>query len=122
MKLVPCPRCLTFARGRRGQALAVGLGLVALISLFMAWQIWQWFFCRIEIEPGMFGILTAKMGKDLPPGEIIAPDESYKGIQYQVLPEGRHFYDPIFWDWEILPMLEIPNKHLGVKICFYGTL
>ncbi len=105
---------------RRGQATTVGLAVFALIVLFVLWQIWQWFFCRIEIEPGMFGILIAKMGKDLPSGEIIAPDPSYKGIQLQVLPEGRHFYDPIIWDWEIHPMLEIPNKHLGVRLRFYG--
>ncbi len=120
MSIVPFPKFSRFVSARRGQAAAVTLGIVAVIALFVLWQVWQWFFCRIEIEPGMFGILIAKMGKDLPPGEIIAPDASYKGIQLNVLPEGRHFYDPIFWDWELLPMLEIPNKHLGVQLCFYG--
>ncbi|NLI76096.1 MAG: hypothetical protein GX442_06595 [Candidatus Riflebacteria bacterium] len=114
-------RILGMGKGsRRGQATTVGLAVFALIVLFTLWQVWQWFFCRIEIEPGMVGILIAKMGKDLPPGEIIAPDSSYKGIRMLPLAEGRHFFDPIIWDWEIHPMIEIPNKHLGVCLRFYG--
>lgn len=110
-------------RNKKGQATisySVIIHVFVLASLFVLYQVWQWFFCRIEIEPGMVGVLIAKTGKDLPPGEIIATDSRYKGIQLQVLPEGRHFYDPIFWDWEIRPMVEVPLKHVGVRICYYG--
>jgi len=37
----------------------------------------------------------------LPPGGIIALEPGQKGIQFEVLPEGRYFRDPYTWGWRI---------------------
>ncbi len=64
------------------------LGLVALLVLFI------WFCCRIEPEPGKLAILIHKTGRDLPEGAILALEPAQKGIQLEVLPEGRYFRNP----------------------------
>lgn len=93
---------------------------VLIIGLGVALQAWWLLFCRIEIDSGKVGVLIAKLGRDLPSGAIIAPDSSYKGIQREVLSEGRYFYNPIFWDWEIFPLTEVPTGFVGVLIKYFG--
>ena len=72
-----------------------------------------WFFCRIPVPAGYMAIVTAKTGKPLPIGEILAgPGE--KGVRRDPLPEGRHFLDPINNDWRIVPVTSIPVGKVGV--------
>src|SRR5262249_15965801 len=61
---------------------------------------WYWCIERTEVQPGEFLVLIHLWGKDLPEGEIVAPDESYKGVMLDVLPEGRYFINPFFWTFE----------------------
>lgn len=73
----------------------------------------MWVFCRIQVEPEHMAIVTAKVGKPLPPNEILAaPGE--KGVQRDPLPEGRHFLNPINYSWEIKPAVKIPVGKVGV--------
>ena len=65
-------------------------------------------------------ILTHKIGKDLEPGVVIAPSQEYKGVQKDVLTEGRYYYNPYAWDWQVVPQVEIPEGKLGVRIRMYG--
>ncbi|HEX7449868.1 MAG TPA: SPFH domain-containing protein [Pirellulales bacterium] len=79
-----------------------------LIALVVVQQIWQWEVERVEVPPGEFLVRIHKWGKDLPEGEIIAPDESYKGVMFEVWPEGRHFLNPLFWDYDVGKMVDVP--------------
>ena len=66
-----------------------------------------WGPCRIAVQPGTMAIVTAKVGKPLPPNEILAgPGE--KGVRRDPLPEGRHFLNPINYSWKIVPVLTVP--------------
>jgi regulator of protease activity HflC (stomatin/prohibitin superfamily) len=94
--------------------------LTALIVL-LAIGAFVWYGCRIEIESGEIVVLVKKTGKDLPSGTIIAPDGSYKGIQLEVLPEGRFFYNPLFWDWRYNKITTIPAGHVGVMTRLFGN-
>lgn len=76
--------------------------------------------CRIEVPNQHVAVLIRKVGKDLSNGEEIAPDVSYKGVQRELLREGRYFYNPYFWDWVVVPYVEIPRGKLGVRIRLYG--
>ncbi|MGE0755631.1 MAG: SPFH domain-containing protein [Pirellulaceae bacterium] len=76
--------------------------------------------CRIEVPTGYMAVLTKKTGKDLTNGDEIAPSAEYKGVQKEVLTEGRYFYNPWHWDWEVVPQVEIPQGKLGVRIRLYG--
>lgn len=92
--------------------------LVKLISTlilfaFLAGFIWVWGFERFYVEPGYMAVITAKTGQPLEPGQILARDDQ-KGIRARVLAEGRHFYNPITYDHEILPMTIIPPGKVGI--------
>ena len=103
------PTCL----GRLG-AFGLGLGLVLGLAIFV------WFFCRIEPGSGEIAVLIRKTGDDLPPGAIIALEPGQKGIQFEVLPEGRYFRDPYAWGWTLAKITDIPAGKLGVLTRLYG--
>lgn len=75
---------------------------------------------RIDVPAKHFAVLTTKTGIDLENDEEVAPDTDHKGLQVDVLNEGRYFYNPYFWDWEVYPMIEIPKDKMGVRIRLYG--
>jgi regulator of protease activity HflC (stomatin/prohibitin superfamily) len=80
---------------------------IGLVGLGILQQIWRWEVERIEVPSGKFLLRISRWGKDLGPDEIIAPDESYKGVMLPVWGEGRHFLNPIFWSHEIHDMVEV---------------
>lgn len=76
--------------------------------------------CRIDVPNKHMAVLTHKIGIDLEPGVVIAPSPDYKGVQKEVLTEGRYYYNPYAWDWQVVPQVEIPEGKLGVRIRMYG--
>jgi hypothetical protein len=76
--------------------------------------------CRIEVPNRYIAVLTRKTGKDLERGEILAPSPEHKGVQREVLTEGRYYYNPYVWSWQVVPQVEVPNGKLGVRIRMYG--
>jgi hypothetical protein len=97
----------------------VTAGLVLVAAMCVMIFSFMWFFCRIQVEPGFMAIVTAKVGKDLPPNEILAaPGE--KGVQREPLPEGRHFLNPINYSWVIVPVVNIPVGKVGVVTAKVG--
>lgn len=78
-----------------------------------------WFFCRIEPGPGEIAVLIKKTGDNLPEGQVIAR-EGQKGIQLEVLSEGRYFKNPYTWGWKIHRILDVPAGKLGVMTRLYG--
>ncbi len=95
---------------------AIGLGLVLLV---LAPFIYFTMFLFV-VPTRHMAVLTKKTGLDLPLSMEIAPDATYKGVQAEVLPEGRHVRNPWDWDWEIVEQVEIPEGKLGVRIRLYG--
>jgi regulator of protease activity HflC (stomatin/prohibitin superfamily) len=78
---------------------------------------------RIEVPIRHMAVLTRKVGEDMSNGMEIAPDVEgmyYKGVQERVLGEGRFYYNPYLWDWEVVPQIEIPQSQLGVRVRLYG--
>jgi len=93
--------------------------VVLMVGMFVMIFGFMWFFCRIQVEPGYMAIVTAKVGKDLPPNEILAaPGE--KGVRRDPLPEGRHFLNPINYSWVIVPVVTIPVGKVGVVTAKVG--
>jgi hypothetical protein len=98
--------------------LAVALGVV-LASLIAAGYIGYTEF-RIDVPAKHLAVLTTKTGEDLENDEEVAPDVDHKGLQLEVLPEGRYFYNPLGWSWQVYPMIEIPRDKMGVRVRLYG--
>ncbi len=97
-----------------------GLALALLLAL-LALGGWFWWGWRIEPTNGEIAVLVKKTGKNLPPEAILAPGPEYKGIQKDVLPEGRYFRNPWTWDWKYFKALDIPAGRFGVLVRKYGA-
>jgi regulator of protease activity HflC (stomatin/prohibitin superfamily) len=97
-------------------AATFAFGLAVALGGLIFW----WYFCRIEPRPGEIAILIRKTGQNLPPGEILATSPKQKGIQLDVLAEGRYFRDPYNWGWEIGRITDIPAGKLGVLTRLFG--
>jgi regulator of protease activity HflC (stomatin/prohibitin superfamily) len=89
-------------------------GLIAAVVFF-------WFFCRIEPGTGEIAVLIRKTGDNLPAGQVIALEPGQKGIQLEVLSEGRYFRNPYTWSWKKHRILDVPAGKLGVMTRLYGT-
>lgn len=68
-----------------------------------------WFTLRVYVPPDSCAVLIRKMGRPLPPGQLVATEPGQQGIQFEVLGPGRYFYNPVVWDYEIKPLLNIPS-------------
>lgn len=93
----------------------LSLGIFAVIVGFIGYAM-----CRIEVPTGYMAILIKKTGKDLPNGQEIAPGPEYKGVQTEVLTEGRYYFNPWSWDWEVVPKIQIPEGKIGIRCRLYG--
>src|SRR5262245_32704485 len=82
---------------------------VAVVALLIVQQFWRWEVERVEVPAGKFLVRVHRWGKDLKPDQLLAPDDSYKGVMEEPLPEGRHFLNPIFWSYEIKDMTTVPT-------------
>ena len=97
---------------KRPRAGAVVVGLLLLAAA--VGMVYSSF--RIDVGTGEMAILIHKVGTDLANGDEVAPGPEYKGVQREVLTEGRYFRNPYEWEWEVVPQVVIPQGKLGVKI------
>lgn len=95
---------------------------VGVLALLVGAAVFFWTQCRIEVGTGHVAVLIRKTGRPLPPDRILAPDETYQGIQPDVLSEGRYFRNPFVWDWHLAPTVEIPAGRLAVLTRLHGAL
>jgi len=112
------PPNLTKAGSLKAGCFAAILALI--IFLVIASPLWYWYWWRIEPENGELAVLIRKTGEPLPSTEMLASRPGQKGIQLEVLPEGRYFRNPYVWSWGIHKMTDIPAGKLGVKVKLYG--
>jgi len=69
---------------------------------------------NIDIPLGKVGIVTSKIGRELPPGEIIAADDSRKGVRRGVLGPGVYRLNPEGFKVEIFDAINIPPGYVGI--------
>ena len=94
---------------------------VLIVGALIAAFIFIWFFCRIEPGAGEIAVLIRKTGENLPHGQVIALEAKQKGIQLDVLAEGRYFRNPYTWSWKIQRILDVPAGKLAVLTRLYGA-
>ena len=114
----PIPRRMT-PRALPPAARGATAGIFIFGAMLFAVVFW-WFFCRIEPGPDQIAILIRKTGTDLQPRQILAEAPGQKGIQLEVLPEGRYFKNPYTWGWRFHRVTDIPAGKLGVLTRLYG--
>ena len=94
--------------------------IVLVVLLFGAGEFWEWSFCRFYVAPNEMAVITAKNGEALPPGQILAK-AGQRGVQEEVLGEGRHFLNPVSYDHQIVPAIVIPPGKIGIITSKVGT-
>jgi len=102
------------SNGFAGGVMLLGLVLLAILG-FVAWQI-----TLIDVGSGQIAVLTRKVGLDLQNSDEIAPTAQHKGVQREVLTEGRYFRNPYVWSWQVVPQIEIASGEMGVKVSLTG--
>ena len=105
--------------GRFQKRRRFGLFTSLLLILLALWGVWSWGFCRFYVGPGKMAIITAKSGDPLPADQILAKP-GQKGVLEDVLGEGRHIWNPLFYDWKIVDALFIPPGKVGVVTSLVG--
>ena len=93
---------------------------VVVLALLLLQQFWHWEVERIEVPSDHFLVRVHLWGKDLPEGEILAPEGSFKGVMLDVLPEGRHFINPLFWSVETHKVVNVPPDKCVVLTRKFG--
>ena len=73
----------------------------------------------IEIDIGKIGVVTSKIGRDLPKGEFLA-EKDEKGIQKAILGPGKYRLNPFGYEVDIQDALEIPIGYVGVVTSLAG--
>lgn len=105
-------------RGTGGSGNAGGVALLLFIGIVLAATAYQ--VTLIDVGRGEIAVLTRKIGIDLQNSDEIAPTPQHKGVQRDVLTEGRYFRNPYVWSWEIVPQIEIASGEMGVKVSLTG--
>ena len=115
----PAPPWARFAMAAGG-LLLLGLGLA--VPAYNA--------CKIEVGTGQQAVLIRLEGLELEPDMELAPPPKdgrsyFKGVQSGgpnngVLTEGRYFYNPYIWSWEISPQFVVPGNKIGIRIALSG--
>ena len=68
----------------------------------------------ISIPVGKVGVVTSKVGNELPPGEILAADTGSKGIWKDVLGPGAYRLNPEGYEVTLLDAINIPIGYVGI--------
>jgi regulator of protease activity HflC (stomatin/prohibitin superfamily) len=117
------------------QPSARGILITVLVLILVFAGCYVWFVQRVEVGAGEVLVLVRKVGEPLPAEadqqvvlypalleKLGEPADSvkYKGILYEVKPEGRYFYDPFFYERKVLPAMFIGQEEIGVRIRRYG--
>ena len=74
----------------------------------------------VTIPAGSVGLVTAKTGRELPSGEIIAADRDSKGVWKDVLGPGSYRLNPEGYEVKTLAAINIPIGYVGVVTSLTG--
>jgi SPFH domain / Band 7 family len=69
---------------------------------------------NVDVPAGKVGIVTARGGKPLPEGRLLAEDGE-QGIQRRVLPPGTYRINGYGFDVELVPAIDIKPGYVGVQ-------
>lgn len=74
------------------------------------------------IPLGKVGIVTSRVGRELPVGEVIAPDRDSKGVWRDVLGPGIYRMNPEGYSVEVVDAVNIPVGYVGVVTSQTGAM
>src|ERR1700677_3771705 len=84
--------------------------VVVVVLVCFANVIFKWTCERVYVAPDEALMVINKFGDALPPDRVVVPkeDNRYKGVQEEIRGPGRYFLNPVLYDWQIVPLVEVP--------------
>lgn len=73
----------------------------------------------VEIPPGAVGVVTAKVGDNLPPGQFLA-NPGQKGVWRGTLGPGKYRLNPYGYQVDVIPAISVPIGYVGVVTSLSG--
>ena len=105
------PGAILAEPGQKGvQRIPLAEGRHFLNPITHDWRIVKTF----TIPAGSVGVVTSKSGKELEPGEILAPDRESKGVWKDVLGPGTYRLNPEGYEVKVMSAINIPIGYVGV--------
>ena len=117
----------------RGQRILISAAIFLVLLGAVGWQGFQWTVCYWYVPEGKSLLMTYKgpplpiPGLDLPPspeGQLAQVDEQgrpkQKGVLAEMVGPGRHFFNPFFWQCEIVPDVVIEPGQVAIVTCRLG--
>src|SRR5262245_26230107 len=98
------PREVFVEEGQWKKQLGSWLGALAALVVLVLGTLWLAYdMFVIDVPAGYLAVLIRKEGLDVTNADEVAPDAEHKGVQKEVLKEGRYFfkYNPYAWKWEV---------------------
>ena len=98
-------------RGQKGVLREVqGEGWHFVMPILYTWELEE----NLTVPAGKVGVVTAKGGKPLPPGRVLAISDKERGIRRDVLPPGTYRINKHGYDVELVDAVDIPAGFVGV--------
>jgi len=84
--------------------------VILLVLTWGAWLAFKWTVMRVYVAPDEALVVINKFGDSLPSELVAVPKEQnkFKGVQEEVLGPGRYFLNPVEYDHQIVPLVNIP--------------
>lgn len=102
----------------RNPVLFIAVSVLLLFAAIVGYSVYRQF--RVDVPSMHIAVITRQTGKDLENDEEVATSKDHKGLQLDVLTEGRHFMNPYTYNWKVYPMVDIPSDKMGVRVRLYG--
>ena len=93
----------------RIKSILTGL-IVAIVAVALLWEAFKWTAMRVFVGPDQALVVTNKFGRPLPADLIVVPHDQneYKGVEQDVRGPGRYFLNPVEYEWQTVPLIDIP--------------
>src|ERR1700678_1626664 len=81
-----------------------------LLLMVIGYEVTKWTVMRVYVGKDEALVVINKFGDPLPPDMVVVPvgENHYKGIEEEMRGPGRYFIDPFWYDYKIVPQIEIP--------------
>ena len=93
----------------RIKSILTGL-IVAIVAVALLWEAFKWTAMRVFVGSDQALVVTNKFGRPLPADLIVVPHDQneYKGVEQDVRGPGRYFLNPVEYEWQTVPLIDIP--------------
>ncbi|HUJ09555.1 MAG TPA: hypothetical protein VL171_05965 [Verrucomicrobiae bacterium] len=97
-------------------SIVVGIVVIFILGYFFVYEaFWVWVAENTVVPPDKRLVLIAKIGKEMPAGQIIA-EPGQKGVLPEPLGPGRHIVNPFLYERQLKDQVVVKGGEIGMVI------